>query len=131
MTSVTSDGMSTFSAREAAYLESQRLARLATVGRDRTPQVVPVGFRLNPELQTIDVGGHSLARTKKFADVAREGRAAIVVDDVLPPWRPRGVEVRGRAEALPTGGEAFGEGWAPELIRIWPERVRSWGLEDS
>jgi len=121
--------MRAFSAAEADYLESQRLGRLATVGRDRSPQVVPVGFRLNRELQTIDVGGHSLARTKKYADVARECRAAIVIDDVLPPWRPRGIEVRGRAEVLTYGGEAFGRGWAPEIIRIWPEKVRVWGLE--
>jgi len=118
-----------FSAPEIAYLDSQRLGRLATVGRDRTPQVVPGGFRYNRELGTIDVGGHGMGGTKKYADVAREGRAAIVVDDVLPPWRPRGIEVRGRAEALPTGGEQFGQGWSPELIRIWPERVRAWGLE--
>jgi pyridoxamine 5'-phosphate oxidase family protein len=121
--------MRTFSATEADYLESQRLGRLATVGRDGLPQVVPVGFRLNRELQTIDIGGHALARTKKFRDVAREGRAAVVIDDVLPPWRPRGIEVRGRAEALDSGGEAFGPGWSAELIRIWPERVRAWGLD--
>lgn len=121
--------MRAFSAAEAEYLESQRLGRLATVGRDGSPQVVPVGFRLNREFQTIDVGGHGLARTKKYADVVRERRAAIVIDDVLPPWRPRGIEVRGRAEVLDHGGEAFGRGWAPEIIRIWPEKVRVWGLE--
>lgn len=121
--------MRAFTSAEVDYLRSQRLGRLATVGKDRSPQVVPVGFRLNHELQTIDVGGHALARTKKYADVAREGLAAIVIDDVLPPWRPRGIEVRGRAEALSSGGEAFGRGWAPEIIRIWPEKVRVWGLE--
>jgi pyridoxamine 5'-phosphate oxidase family protein len=123
--------MSTFSDDAVAYLESQRLGRLATVGRDGAPQVVPVGFRLNRELGTIDVGGRAMGGTKKFADVAREHRAAIVVDDVLPPWRPRGVEVRGRAEALATGGEAWGRGWSPELIRIWPDRVRAWGLDEK
>ncbi len=123
--------MRAFSAAESGYLEAQRLGRLATVGKDRSPQVVPVGFRLNRELQTIDIGGHAMSRTKKYADVAREGRAAIVIDDVLPPWRPRGVEVRGRAEALASGGEIFGTGWAPEIIRIWPDRIRAWGLESD
>jgi hypothetical protein len=47
-----------------------------------------------------EVTGHDFAATKKFRDVARTGRAAFVVDDVLPPWRPRGVEIPGRAEAL-------------------------------
>jgi pyridoxamine 5'-phosphate oxidase family protein len=76
----------------------------------------------NAVRDTIDVGGHELELTKKFRDVARSGRAAIVIDDLAStdPWRPRGVEVRGRAEAitLPTA-----------LIRIHPERIVSWGLE--
>ena len=70
----------------------------------------------------IEVGGIDLARTKKFHDIARTGRAALVIDDVLPPWRPRGVEIRGRAEAVA----------APRpVIRIHPERVVSWGLDDT
>jgi len=95
--------MRAFSAAEAEYLESKRLGRLATVGRDGSPQVVPVGFRLNREFKTIDVGGHGLARTKRYADVVRERRAAIVIDEVLPPWRPRGIEVRGRPRCWTTG----------------------------
>ena len=41
--------MSVFTPEEINYLESQRLARIATVGRNRQPHVVPVGFRYNPE----------------------------------------------------------------------------------
>jgi pyridoxamine 5'-phosphate oxidase family protein len=115
--------MSAFSDAELAYLrEGRRLGRVATVGADGTPHVVPVGFRYNGEQDSIDVGGHDFARTKKFRDVKRSGRAAIVVDDLAStnPWRPRGVEVRGRAEAI--------DGSRP-LIRIHPERVRSWGID--
>ena len=84
---------------------------------------MPVGLSLNHELETIDVGGHAMARTKKFRDVRRSGRAAVVMDDLasVDPWRPRGVEVRGRAEAI--------DGERP-LIRIHPERVVSRGLGD-
>jgi pyridoxamine 5'-phosphate oxidase family protein len=115
--------MSAFAESELSYLRGgdRRLARIATVGADGTPHVVPVGFGYNPEHDTIDVGGHALAQTKKFRDVQRSGRAAVVVDDLasVDPWRPRGVEVRGRAEAL--------DGERP-VIRIHPDRVRSWGL---
>jgi pyridoxamine 5'-phosphate oxidase family protein len=97
----------------------RRLARIATVGADGTPHVVPVGWTYNAERDTIDVGGRDFGATKKFRDVKLNGRAAIVIDDVLPPWRPRGIEVRGRAEAV--------EGDEP-MIRIHPDRVRSWGL---
>jgi len=114
--------MSAFSHAELAYLIGERhLGRLATVGADGMPHVTPVGWSYNPEHDSIDVGGRDPARTKKFRDVARTGRAAIVVDEVLPPWRPRGVEVRGRAEAI--------ESPAP-LIRIHPGRVVSWGMDE-
>ncbi len=115
--------MSSFTDAELEYLRGERrLARMATVGRDGTPHVAPVGYSYDPAHDAIEVRGHSFDRTKKYRDVARAGRAAIVVDDVLPPWRPRGVEVRGRAEAVP----------APEpLIRIHPERIVSWGIDGA
>jgi pyridoxamine 5'-phosphate oxidase family protein len=114
--------MSRFSDAELDYLrEERRLGRLATVGRDGTPHVVPVGWSYNPEADAIEVRGRDFERSKKYLDVKRAGRAAIVVDDLAStdPWRPRGVEVRGHAEAL--------DGARP-LIRIHPDRVVSWGI---
>lgn len=120
--------MSVFTAAELEYLlggngESPRLARLATVGADGTPHVVPVGYSYNPELDALEVGGRNLTSSKKFRDAARRGRAAIVVDDVpsVSPWRVRGIEVRGRAEAVAE---------PRPRIRIHPERIVSWGLDE-
>jgi pyridoxamine 5'-phosphate oxidase family protein len=115
--------MSVFTAAELAYLAGGRqLGRLATVGADGTPHVVPVAWIYNAARDTLDITGYELERTKKFRDIARSGRAAFVVDDLAStdPWHPRGVEVRGRGEAIamPT-----------PLIRIHPERIVSWGLE--
>jgi pyridoxamine 5'-phosphate oxidase family protein len=114
--------VSVFTEVELGYLAGGRqLGRIATVGADGTPHVVPVAWIYNAARETIDVGGFELERTKKFRDVARSGRAAIVIDDLAStdPWHPRGIEVRGRAEAiaLPT-----------PLIRIHPERIVTWGL---
>lgn len=115
--------MSVFTESELAYLDGgpRLLARIATVSRDGTPHVVPVGFRYEPQRDAIAVRGHDLEQTKKFRDVARTGRAAIVIDDLesVEPWRPRGIEVRGRAEALTS---------PRPLIVIHPERIVSWGL---
>jgi len=114
--------MSAFTEAELGYLQGERrLGRIATVGRDGTPHVVPVGWSYNPAQDTIDVGGRTLEQTKKYRDVLRTGRAAIVIDDLAStnPWRPRAVEVRGRAEVV--------DG-PPPVIRIHPERVVSWGL---
>jgi pyridoxamine 5'-phosphate oxidase family protein len=84
--------------------------------------VTPVGWSLDQDATVVRIGGINLPSTKKFRDVARTGRAAVVIDDVLPPFRPRGVEVRGRAAAL----------HEPEaLIVIYPERILSWGLDGA
>jgi pyridoxamine 5'-phosphate oxidase family protein len=83
--------MNPFSEAELAYLTGERrLGRLATVGADAMPHVTPVGWRLADDGEYIEIGGHNFGATKKFRDAARSGRAAIVIDDVLPPWRPRG-----------------------------------------
>jgi pyridoxamine 5'-phosphate oxidase family protein len=110
--------MSGFTQKEVEYLGEQRLGRLATVSASGRPHVVPVGFRVDPELGVVDIRGRDMGRTKKFRDVAQTGRVAFVVDDVLPPWRARGVEVRGRAEVL-----------GDESIRIFPERIVGWGID--
>src|SRR5207249_1740978 len=44
------DGMSVFTEEEIEYLRSQALARIATVGPDGHPHVIPVTFRFNEEL---------------------------------------------------------------------------------
>jgi pyridoxamine 5'-phosphate oxidase family protein len=110
--------MSGFTQKEVEYLREQRLGRLATVSASGRPHVVPVGFRVDPDLGVVDIRGRDMGRTKKFRDVAQTGRVAFVVDDVLPPWRARGVEVRGRAEVL-----------GNESIRIFPERIVGWGID--
>ena len=124
-----SDGMSVFTPKEIEYLRGQRLGRLATVNAAGEPHVVPVGFRYNAELDTIDIGGHNLIRSKKFRDVAQNGRAAFVVDDVLPPWQARGIEVRGRAEVLVSDGQQVNADFDSELIRITPTKVVAWGID--
>ncbi len=114
---------SIFTAAELEYLRTGRkLARLATVGTDGTPHVTPVGWHLGAAGNVIEVGGIDLARTKKFRDIVRSHKAAIVIDEVLPPWRPRGIEIRGSAEAIEQPGP---------VIRILPQRIISWGLDDS
>jgi pyridoxamine 5'-phosphate oxidase family protein len=123
--------MSVFTETEIEYLSGQRLGRLATVDAEGRPHVVPVAFRYNEELDAVDIGGHNFAGSKKFRDVGKTGRAAFVVDDVLPPWRARGVEVRGRAEVRSEGGKEIMENFAEEMIRIHPRRIVSWGVDSD
>ncbi|HEY2298044.1 MAG TPA: PPOX class F420-dependent oxidoreductase [Jatrophihabitans sp.] len=113
------------------YLAAQRLGRVATTGRDHKPHVVPTSFRYNAELGTIDVGGMHVAATKKYRDVQANPWAAIVVDDLVStdPWTPRMLEIRGRAEAVESGGAELGPGFGDGFIRIHPEKVNSYGID--
>jgi pyridoxamine 5'-phosphate oxidase family protein len=125
--------MSRFTDAEIAYLQSQRLGRIATVGSDGHPHVVPVGFRYNPELDTIDIGGHDFAKRKKYRDVQHNPWVAFVVDDLAStnPWRPRMLEIRGTAEVLGSGGGQVIPGFDQEMFRIHPHRIVSIGIESG
>lgn len=115
-----------FTPSELDYLAGQRLGRMATIHPDGTLQVSPVAFRYNATLRSIDVSGYNLANSRKFKNIADNGKVAFVVDDLasVQPWRPRCVEIRGRAEAL-----ADAEGGP--IIRIHPERIISFGIDET
>ncbi|HME19130.1 MAG TPA: PPOX class F420-dependent oxidoreductase [Nitrososphaerales archaeon] len=115
--------LATFSDEEAEYLAENVLGRLATVSQGGQPHVVPVAFRFDGT--EISFGGWNLRRSLKFRNLAANSKVAFVVDDVVStrPWKVRGVEVRGVARPFEV------QGGAP-MVRIRPEVVRSWGLEE-
>ncbi|TMR25020.1 PPOX class F420-dependent oxidoreductase [Nonomuraea turkmeniaca] len=130
----------TFTANEIEYLTSQLLGRLATVGPDGRPHIVPVGVFYDPQTQTIVVGGHAgtdMAASKKFRDAERHPDVAFAVDDLasVDPWTPRGIEIRGRAETHTTGGEELGRRiganmpFDPAWISIHPRRILTRGID--
>jgi len=121
-----------FTEAELTYLGSQVLGRLATVDADGAPQNNPVGFFYNADLGTIDIGGHRLGRTRKFANVRRNPAVAFVVDDIvsLDPWTVRCLEIRGRAEAL-TDQPPPRPGFSGEIIRIHPNWIFTFGLDPA
>jgi pyridoxamine 5'-phosphate oxidase family protein len=57
---------------------------------------------------------------------------AFVVDDIASyqPWKVRCLEIRGHAEAL-TNQTAPIPGFSAEIIRIHPDRILSFGLEET
>ena len=120
--------MSMFSDAELTYLAKGRLGRLATVDATGMPHVVPLGWRYNPALDVIDIGGRDFAQSRKFHNARRNPNVALVIDDVLPPWRPRCVLIRGTAEALTEATGADGQPAGP-IIRLRPSEVISWGME--
>ena len=113
-----------FTQDELDYLAEQRLGRLATQQKDGTLQVNPVGFSYNKELGTIDIGGFNMTRSRKYRNVAANGRAAFVVDDIVSvsPWRVRCLEIRGTAEVVED---------PDPLIRLTPTHLISFGLDKA
>ena len=125
--------MSAFTDSEIEYLRSQGMARLATVGPDGQPHVVPLTYNFNADEDAIDVGGVDFGNTKKWRDARRNPRVTFLLDDVLrDPRRARAIEVRGLAEAIAGGGGTINPrfpNFAEEFLRLRPTRIVSWGLE--
>ena len=125
----TGGDMAAFTDAELEYLASQRLGRLATAGPRGRLQNNPVGFRVNAEEGTIDIGGHNMGATQKFRNVRANGQVAFVVDDLVSvePWTVRGLEIRGHGEALFDAAPPQ-QFMSAEIIRVYPERIYGWGI---
>lgn len=95
---------------ERAYLASERIGRLATVGPTGFPHVMPVRYTLTDEgALEFDADGI------KLRNLTAEPRVAFVVDGMGPR---RGVAIQGRASVI-----------GPERARLEPGKVFSWGLD--
>ena len=84
--------MTVFTDAERAFLDGQRIARLATAGLDGTPDVSAVGFQLDGD--AIVSGGLDLTKTVRYRHLQANPVATIVIDDLISvdPWTPRGVK---------------------------------------
>lgn len=118
-----------FTQAELDYLATQPIGRLATVSPDGQVQNNPTNFFVDAEGGAIVIGGGALGKSKKFRNVQQGSTVAFVVDDLaaVEPWAPRGIEIRGKAEAL-TDQEPPVPGLSREIIRITPTKIVSWGL---
>jgi pyridoxamine 5'-phosphate oxidase family protein len=120
----------TLTEAERAYVQSQPLARLATVDGAGAPQNNPVGAFLDEETGDIIIGGHAMGASRKFRNVQRNGQVALVIDDLVArdPWTVRGLEIRGTAVALEDVDPPV-PFMSREVIRITPTWVTSWGVD--
>jgi pyridoxamine 5'-phosphate oxidase family protein len=125
--------MSVFTPAEIAYLQAQTMGRLATIGRDGQPHIVPLTFHLNLDQDAVDLGGIAFAAGKKWRDMQQNPKVAFLVDDASPNGA-RAVEIRGIAEVHLTGGDQINPrfpNFVQEFVRVRPQRVVSWGVEGT
>jgi pyridoxamine 5'-phosphate oxidase family protein len=128
-----------FSEKEIEYLKSQRLARISTVSpEDLQPDVSPVGFEFDGEY--FYVGGIDLPKTRKYKNVLKNKKVALVIDDLetVNPWAPRAVRIYGTADIVTRQGGYMDRAHSsspssspppPSYIRIRPLKKWSWGVE--
>lgn len=117
-----------FTDQELSYLRSQPIARLASIGRDEQPDVVPVGFEFDGTAFWVGGPGPSVLRTRKFRNVAAgQQKVALVVDDLVSfdPFIARGVRVYGDAAGPIERIGAMGPGF---YLRITPTVSWSWNM---
>ena len=125
--------MSAFTPAETGYLQGQSMGRLATIGSDGRPHIVPLTYTFNPDEDTIDLGGIDFANGKKWRDANGNPNITFLVDD-FSPTEAHAVEIRGDAEIHETGGSAINPrfpNFVEQFIRLRPRRVVSWGLNDG
>jgi len=112
-----------FTDEEAEYIGQSKLARLATSSVENQPHVVPIAFEFDG--QNFYFSGWNLEESLKFRNIQGNQKVALVIDDLatVRPWRPRGIEIRGRAKVEENENGVY--------VKLTPERKVSWGLSNG
>ncbi|GLW15060.1 pyridoxamine 5'-phosphate oxidase [Streptomyces sp. NBRC 13847] len=128
-----------------AFLGTQRTCRVATVGGDGTPHVGALWFIWDGTALWL----YSITRSKRWSQLRKDPRIAVVIDDGHEYGELRGAELTGRVDFVgeaPRTGEHCPELDAPERLfaekyfgmarmphdgrhawlRLTPEAVASW-----
>lgn len=121
--------MGVFREAEIEYLQSRRIGRAATLGHNGELHVVPLRYRYDPQAHVIDLLGVGMGASKKYRDAGATHLATLVVDDISEQGKPRGLEIRGRAEVFAEGGDRIMPGVDPQFIRLTPTYIVSWGID--
>ena len=108
-----------------AFPADERTCRVATVGADGRPHVVPLWFVWDGAALWLN----SLVRSQRWTDLERDPRVAVVVDTGTDFHQLRGVEISG--DAVPVG--EVPRGVAPDAELDGPERAfaRKYGGADT
>ncbi len=131
-----------------AFIERQRVGRLATIDASGAPHVVPICYALLDDgclYMAVDEKPKRTDRLQRMRNIEGDARFALVIDRYDDDWSHLAwVMVRGRGAAVPPGDrhdaaiEALRVRYeqyramdleARAVLRLVPERVNSWGLD--
>ncbi|MEV0587383.1 PPOX class F420-dependent oxidoreductase [Nonomuraea sp. NPDC050310] len=116
-----------FTSEELEYLKSRPLARLATLGPDEQPDVVPLAAEFDGACFWVG-GGPTVLKTRKVRNVAAgRTKVALVFDDLvsMEPFVARGIRVYGVADGPVERVGMVGPG---HYLRITPTESWSWNM---
>ncbi len=144
--------MRALSQAEQRFIQSHRVARLATADAQGQPFVVPICYAFDGVAlySALDEKPKRVAptRLKRVRNMLANPRVALVIDDYAEDWRAlASLQLRGQADLLPVGTEAHAaairllrakypqyESMAIDqqpVVRIQPEAIVSWGAVDA
>jgi pyridoxamine 5'-phosphate oxidase family protein len=116
-----------FTEKERAYLQTQPLARLATVSATGQPDATVVFFELDGD-EIVIGSSQDIASTRKYKNIAAGGSMVSLLIDHLAavdPPSPLAVKVYGTA-AIERRTGRFGPG---QYLVIRPRTSWSWGVQ--
>jgi len=106
-----------------AFLDASRVARVASVGPRGEPDVTPLWFLWDGQALWLS----SVVRSQRWANVVRDPRVAVVVDDGEGYEELRGVEIHGRA--VPVGEVPRAGADQPELSPVESAYAEKYGID--
>jgi len=131
-----------------AFVEAQRVARLATVDPAGTPHIVPICFVLlgGRCYSVVDEKPKRSARLQRLRNIEEHGAATLLCDVYSDDWeRLAWTMLRCHAEVLDEGADGYADALEAlrekygqyremaldgrPLIALTPLRVSSWGVE--
>lgn len=117
-----------FTDQEVVYLRSQPVTRLATLGADEQPDVVPLAFEFDGAFFWVGGSGRTVLDTRKFRNVlAGHHNVALAIDDVVSsePFIARCIRIYGHADGPFERAGMVGPGF---YLRITPTISWSWNM---
>ncbi len=93
-----------------AFIQAQRVARLATVGADGQPHVVPIVYAFDGERLYTPLDAKSkrveVNQLRRVRDIRENPRVAVVIDEYDEDWsRLAWVQIRGKAWIVEDGAD--------------------------
>ena len=118
-----------FTEKEIAYLNSQPLARIASVSTSGQPDNSATGFEFDGEVFYLGSIGDLRQSRRGKSVLAGNTKIALLVDDLesIDPWKPRSIRIYGTAEFV----EREGRQGHKHYMRITPTISWSTNIEPT